>query len=127
MEIDRGNHTLNIKEFFDMVESRQRTLNETADEDMELKLCRNVVDKISPNDSSSKSSISSKDIHQLLQLPKPLWTSLSSTQQKAYLQWKNATAKGTKVQDSVIKGVLAGTTPSTKETCRRKKKKCGAL
>ena len=47
MEIDRGDRTLNTKEFFDMVENRQRTLDSNADDDMTVKSRRNIRDNSS--------------------------------------------------------------------------------
>eukprot|EP00957_Ditylum_brightwellii_P008069 611865-Ditylum_brightwellii.AAC.1 len=37
LEIDCGDRTMNVKEFTDMVESRQGGLNRIADQDMEVK------------------------------------------------------------------------------------------
>ena len=44
MKIDRGDKRIKVNEFFDMVESRQRTLNANAEEDMELKHRSNKLD-----------------------------------------------------------------------------------
>jgi hypothetical protein len=84
MEIDRGNHTLNAKEFFDLVENRQRTLNVTADFDIEVKSCRQIHG--ANQTSASTANAIKKDLNKVYKnLPKPLWNSLSPQQQSAFI------------------------------------------
>jgi len=125
MEIDRGNRTLNAKEFFDMVENRQRTLNATADIDMEVKSRRQAR---GDNHKSPPPTASSKtDITKIYNLPKPLWSSLSPQQQSAFIAHKKAQLRGDNLSNDKIKEILAGKGSSSGKSGSNKRKKVGAI
>eukprot|EP00557_Chaetoceros_sp_GSL56_P014026 CAMPEP_0176478512 /NCGR_PEP_ID=MMETSP0200_2-20121128/1227_1 /TAXON_ID=947934 /ORGANISM="Chaetoceros sp., Strain GSL56" /LENGTH=1865 /DNA_ID=CAMNT_0017874457 /DNA_START=317 /DNA_END=5915 /DNA_ORIENTATION=+ len=125
MEIDRGNRTLNAKELFDMVENRQRTLNVTADVDMEVKSRRQVrgANQTPPPTASALK----KDLNKVYNLPKPLWNSLSSQQQSAFIAHKKAQLRGDNIPNDKIKEILAGTENSGGKGGKNKRKKVGAI
>ena len=103
MEIDRGQRNLNTKEFFDMVESRQRSLNATTDADMDIKSRR-----ISRGNDFLQSNSSRNSIQQALNLPRQLWTSLSIEQRKAFLAHKRAALDGKILSEDRLNDIFAG-------------------
>lgn len=125
MEIDRGNRTLNAKEFFDMVENRQRTLNANADVDMEVKSRRQVRGDKSTFTSSTNTS--QQAVNKVFNLPKPLWSSLSSQQQSAFIAHKKAQLRGDNIPNDKIKEILAGKESSGGKSGKNKRKKVGAI
>eukprot|EP00957_Ditylum_brightwellii_P040490 3064178-Ditylum_brightwellii.AAC.1 len=87
LEIDQNERTMSVKEFTDMVESRQRGLNRVADQDMEVKSQKLQV---KGNRGQPKSDTY---LRTALQIPNALFGSFLSEQKKAFLCWKNATVK----------------------------------
>ena len=124
MEIDKGTRTLNTKDFFDMVENRQRTLDNTAEEDMTLKSRRNVREgSYKKSSEGADHTYSNNEFRRKLMLPKPLWSSLSSTQQHAYNKWASSIAGGKEISNSAIEEILAGKNSASPKGKREKKKR----
>ena len=127
MEIDRGTRTLNAKEFFDMVENRQRTLNSIADDDMIVKSRRNILQQPGQSLTAGFHSYSQSDMRKKLFLPKPLWQSFSKVQQNAYNKWASALATKKEVVLSEIEDILAGKNSGGGKGKDKKRKKIRAL
>ena len=81
----RDKSQLNPREFYDMVEDRQRTLNKRSDFQMEAKSRRVAHEK--PHDGGSYKPSSNGDSNDVT-LPAPLFQSLSTNQKRAFLRWK---------------------------------------
>ena len=122
LEVDRGNRTLVTKEFYDMVESRQRTLNEQADHTMEVKARRA---QFKTDSTSTVSTISKDDVFKLMQVPKPLWTNFSAVQKSAFRAWKRSLSQGNSPNDSEIANILKADPSSEPQPKKPRKGKNG--
>jgi hypothetical protein len=128
LKVDRGQEELNVKEFYDMVESRQRALNKEAEKDMEAKSRRQQAqrkrDKSPSGYSSDRSDTpSTKRIN--LTLPRSLFKSLSREQKTAFSKWRVATGTGTRCDDDEIAVLLKQGTkqPSSNKSPDKKRDK----
>eukprot|EP00957_Ditylum_brightwellii_P064540 4897557-Ditylum_brightwellii.AAC.1 len=84
-----------------MVESRQSGLTKNAEDNMELKLQHQ-----SYHNKDSKTMSNNSDLYMKLQLPNALFSSLSSVQKKAFLEWKNSTVNRERVPNEEISEIL---------------------
>ena len=118
LEIDRGTRTLNCKEFYDMVESRQRSLNTDADNDMEIKSRRNVRSRDDDDSVTSAASSHKADANDVWNVPKVLWNDLNANQRRAFSNYRRSAQAGKKPDTQAIGNIL-----STKDNSGDSKKK----
>ena len=101
LRVNRGTTTLNLQEFHDNVESRQRTLDKAADNDMKVRSRRSNVQRSRKRGCSPASSVESRSSggysnssnnafkNTNLKLPNAIFKELSESQQKAVIKWRN--------------------------------------
>ena len=136
MKVDRGEATFNPKEFYDLIEARQRILDKEAVRDMESKSRRQPVNRKRGNSPlpvyNSDSSVNSNSVSKKrlnLSLPPALYSSLTEAQKAAFGTWRKAKTVGKQVDDDKIAKLLkqkptnlSGGKPKGKKSRSSKKK-----
>ena len=139
LRVNRGTTTLNLLEFYDNVESRQRTLDKAADNDMKVRSRRSNVQRSRKRGYSPASSVESRSSgghsnpsnnafkNTNLKLPNAIFKELSESQQKAVVKWRNDLKNGREVDNDAIKKLLgqesSGRNESKKEVKESEEKK----
>ena len=111
LRVDRGETSLNTKECYDSVESRQRMLNTQSDKDMEAKARKQVTSRAQKRGSSPKSGYFSDDSSKskykaALSLPPSLFRTMSRQQKQAFKKWREAANNGEQCDDKEIASLL---------------------
>lgn len=109
LEVDKGNRVMDKKEYYDMVQNRQRYLNAQEDEDMELKSRKTTTDghrSRSTSPTPQPGSISKQQLFRIFQVPVPLWKSWNDPQKNAFKIWKSNVCAGKKTSFDEISAAL---------------------
>ena len=110
---DREGKDVEVQEFCDRVETRQRALSKQADKDMDIKSRRQQMkrgrfqEKHQSGYSSGESTTSKAQDEQLLTLPSALFSTLDRNQKHCFNKWRRSVKEGGKTDDRVFEQIMS--------------------